>query len=113
LREGSGESAEGVPRVLLNQDPTPQSRFLPPNPRVSSGPLFTPDGKSLIYNIRTNGADNLWLQPLDNSPGHAVTNFPSEQFTAFHFSPDAKYLAMLRQHTDSDVVLLRDSPPPQ
>ncbi|MGB7727092.1 MAG: protein kinase [Candidatus Acidiferrum sp.] len=99
--------------VPLDQGSQPQVRFLQPNPHVSSGPLFTPDGKSLLYNVRDNGVDNLWLQPLDGSTGRQITSFPSEQFTAFHLSPDGKSLGMLRQHTDSDVVLLRDSVPAQ
>lgn len=112
---GTSENSnqQRIALVPLDQGPEPQVRFLQPNPRVSSGPLYTPDGKSLLYNVRDNGVDNLWLQPLDGSAGRQITNFPSEQFTAFHLSPDGKSLGMLRQHTDSDVVLLRDSIPAQ
>ena len=53
--------------------------------------------------------DNLWLQPLDGSPGHQITNFPTEHIVNFHFSPDGKSLGILRDHLDSDVVLLRES----
>ena len=40
---------------------------------------FTPDGKSLVYASRENGVDNVWVQPLDGSAGHPITNFKSEQ----------------------------------
>ena len=84
-------------------------RFLQPNPHINFGPSFMPDGKALVYGIRVNGVDNLWLQPLDGSAGRQITSFLSEQITAYHFSPDGKSIGMLRFHAESDVVLLRDS----
>ena len=70
---------------------------------------FTPDGKSIAFVRRDNGADNVWVQPLDGSAGHAVTDFKSEQIWSFSLSPDGKNLAVLRGHYDSDVVLLQES----
>jgi len=70
---------------------------------------FARDGKAVVYPVRENGIDNLWLQPLDGSKGRAITNFKSERIYDFHWSPDGKQLAMVRGHTDSDVVLIRDS----
>ena len=72
---------------------------------------FSFDGKSLAYAIRENGVDNLWVQPLDGSAGHAITDFKSEQIWSFSLSPDGKSLAVLRGHYDSDVVLLQESKP--
>jgi hypothetical protein len=80
--------------------------------RISSGGLnFTPDGKAVAYPIRENEVDNLWVQPLDGSPGRQITHFDSEQILNFHWSPDGKSLGILRGHTESDVVLLRESNP--
>ena len=80
------------------------------DPRVTGAGLdFTLDGKSVAYPIREKGVDNLWIQPLDGSPGHQITNFTSEEITAFHWSPDAKNLGVLRSHSESDVVLLQES----
>ena len=70
-------------------------------------PRFTRDGKAVVYPIREVGVDNLWLQPLDGSPGKQITSFKSERITDFHWSFDGSKLAMVRGHTDSDVVLLR------
>ena len=78
-------------------------------PRVTNLIRFSRDGKSLIYAIRENGVDNLWQQPLDGSAGKALTSFKSEHIWDFHWSPDGSRLAMVRGHTDSDVVLMRDS----
>jgi len=72
---------------------------------------FSPDGKSLAYASRENGVDNVWVQPLDGSAGHPITNFKSEQIWSFSLSPDGKSLAVLRGHYDSDVVLLQESTP--
>ena len=69
---------------------------------------YTPDGKGLVYKIRENGVDNLWQQSLDGSAGKQITSFRSEQIQDFHWSFDGKQLAVVRGHTDSDVVLMRD-----
>jgi eukaryotic-like serine/threonine-protein kinase len=69
---------------------------------------FSPDGKGVVYSTRENGVDNLWLQPLDGSKGHALTDFKSERIYDFHWSFDGKQLALVRGHTDSDVVLIKD-----
>lgn len=75
----------------------------------SSDLRFTSDGRSVAYVIREKGVDNLWVQPLNGSAGHAITDFKSEQIWSFSLSPDGKGLAVLRGHYDSDVVLLQES----
>jgi serine/threonine protein kinase len=69
---------------------------------------FSRDGKAVVYVMPGKGADNLWFQPLDGSPGHQLTDFDSLQILDFHWSLDDKQLGLVRGHTDSDVVLLRD-----
>jgi eukaryotic-like serine/threonine-protein kinase len=87
-------------------------RLIDADERISSGGLnFTPDGKGVAYPIRENGVDNLWVQPLDGSAGHLITQFDSEQISNFRWSPDGKSICILRGHTDSDVVLIRQSSP--
>jgi len=71
---------------------------------------FSRDGKSIVYPIRENNADNLWQQPLDGSTGRQLTSFKSEHIWDYHWSPDGSKLAMVRGHTDSDVVLIRSDP---
>jgi Tol biopolymer transport system component len=72
---------------------------------------FTRDGKAITYIIHDHGADNMWLQPLDGSLGHQITNFPSDTVRFYVYSADGKNLAVMRTHTDSDVVLLHDTTP--
>jgi eukaryotic-like serine/threonine-protein kinase len=88
-------------------------RLMPADPRISSGRFnntvtFAPDGKSVAYVIRDHGAENVFVQPLDGSPGHPITNFTSQRIMKFHWSPDGKTLAISRLEGSSDVVLLRE-----
>ena len=88
----------------------PAPQLFDTDERISSGGIsFSPEGKAVAYPIRENGVDNLWVQPIDRSAGKQVTSFTSEQISAFHWSPDGKSLVLLRGHTDSDVVLIRES----
>ncbi len=79
--------------------------------RRTRGLQFTHDGKSVVYVMRENGVDNIWMQPLDGSAGHQVTDFKSEQIWSVDLSPDGKNLAVLRGRYVSDVVLLQETKP--
>ena len=96
---------------LLDSAPLHSPRMFNAYPRISKGVQFTPDGKSVAYPVKENGVDNVWVQPIDGSPGHQITHFKAEQILSFHWSPNGKKLGILRGHTDSDVVLLQESKP--
>lgn len=112
-------SNHAEPRLALFDAAPTQGAYAPrllvPDPRIfpgslhSGGARFTPDGKSLVYAIREKGVGNLWVQPLDGTPGHALTDFTSDLISQFRFSPDGKRVAVKRTHTTADVVLLRDT----
>jgi eukaryotic-like serine/threonine-protein kinase len=76
--------------------------------QFSSKVQLMPGGNAIVYAITENGAGNLWVEPLDGSPGHLLTHFPSETISDFHWSPDGKTLAIIRQHDDADAVLLKE-----
>jgi eukaryotic-like serine/threonine-protein kinase len=106
------EKEEGTIKIaLLDLATLTNPRLLDANDRISAGPIFAPDGKSVAYPVRENGVDNIWIQPLDGTAGHYITHFTSEQIQFFHWSPDGKNLGILRGHIDSDVVLLQESKP--
>ena len=87
-----------------------------PDPRIATGGgtgftnamAATPDGKSVAYIVRDQGVDNIFVQPLDGSPGHQITNFTFEHIAEFQWSPDGKTLAVARAQNTSDVILLRE-----
>jgi serine/threonine protein kinase/sugar lactone lactonase YvrE len=100
-------------RLVLLDTTTGQVRKLMKFERERMGFFIrlSPDGKSVVYPVRENGTDNLWQQPLEGSPGKRLTSFKAEHIWDYHWSPDGSKLAMVRGHTDSDVVLMRDAQP--
>lgn len=62
-----------------------------------------------MYAAKENGVENLWQKSLDGKPEHQITHFQSDTLARFQFSSDGKTLGVLQHHTDSDVVLLRDT----
>jgi eukaryotic-like serine/threonine-protein kinase len=101
-----------TPKCILLSDyesKNPTVRMISLRPAITLPGQFTPDGKAIAYPIEENGVGNLWEQPLDGTPGHAITNFTSEQIFEFHWSPDGKKLAIVRGHGESNVVLFRES----
>jgi Tol biopolymer transport system component len=106
------QTEEGTIKIaLLDLATLKNPRLLDANDHISAGPIFTLDGKAVAYPIRENGVDNIWIQPVDGTPGYQITKFDSEQILSFHWSPDGKNLGILRGHTNSDVVLMQESKP--
>jgi eukaryotic-like serine/threonine-protein kinase len=108
-KNDSESPVHSIALVSLDAGPKPPRRMLDPDPRITAWPQFTPDGTAIVYPIHENGLDNLWLQPLDGSRGHQITDFKSDAIRTFRFSPDGKTLGVLRSHTESDAVVLQDS----
>ena len=112
------QTAESKLAIMELDSPSQSTpRLIAPDPRMAGGPssdnfnnnlCFAPDGKSVAYIIRDKGVDNVFVQPLDDTPGHQITNFTSDNISQFQWSPDGKTLAVARFHTTSDVVLLRE-----
>jgi serine/threonine protein kinase len=114
--ESPQEAASKLALVTLDSSSQSSPTLLQPDPRMAAGGgngftnavSFTPDGKSVAYIVRDQGLDNIFVQPLDGSPGHQITNFTSEHIAEFQWSPDGKTLAVARAQDTSDVVLLRE-----
>jgi serine/threonine protein kinase len=97
-------SSQSSPTLLLQPDP----RMAASGASFINAMSFTPDGKSVAYIVRDQGVDNIFVQPLDGSGGHQITNFTSEHIAEFRWSPDGKTIAVARIQDTSDVVLLRE-----
>lgn len=94
----------------LDLDPELSPVFASPGPPSSSGFHFSPNGKSLAFVVEEDGVDNIWIQPIDGSKGRKLTNFHNSQtIQDFRWSPDGRSLALLRFHSVSDAVLLRNT----
>ncbi len=78
------------------------------DPRAVGEIRYTADGKFIGYPVREKGQYALFVSPIDGSPGHTVTDFGSDYILDFRWNSDGTKLAYIREHTDSDVVLLRD-----
>jgi serine/threonine protein kinase/Tol biopolymer transport system component len=98
-------------KLVLRADnvETHATEYLNVDPRISVPFAYWPDGKSIVYNVREHGVDNLWRQGLDGSGRKQLTHFTSERIGYFAFSPDGAKLAVERGHLESDAVLLRDT----
>jgi hypothetical protein len=116
LPQSPETSVSKLALVTLDSGSQSSPLLLQPDPRIAAGGgtgftnamTFAPDGKSVAYIVRDQGIDNIFVQPLDGSPGHQITNFTSQQIGEFQWSPDGKILAVARVQNISDVVLLRE-----
>jgi serine/threonine protein kinase len=103
--------------AIASLDGTSQPRMVDLDPRFVGGGVLirtvqlVPNTNLLAYKVSENGTENLWLQPLDGSLGHQLTHLTSEKITDFHWSPDGKTLAVVREHDVADVVLLKEGTP--
>ena len=105
----ASSSSSKVVLALVPPDSPQNTKFLGVQQPIRGAPRFAHDGKAVVYPFGDKDADNLWLQPLGGSPGKQISNFNSERIIDFHWSLDGGKVGMIRGHTDSDVVLLRDS----
>jgi serine/threonine protein kinase len=107
------ENQQKIVLLALDAGPHPPRRVLDPNPHASQAPIFSPDGKAVVYSISENGVENLWLQPINGTGpgdgGRRITNFTADRFAWYAYSPDGRTIGVLRSRPESDVVLLRDT----
>ncbi len=103
------ETQRGQEKLALLDLNSSAPRVVDVDPRITQGGLeYAPEGKAVAYPVAQSGVDNLWLQPLDGSAGKQITNFNSERISSFAWSPEGKSLGVLRNHSESDVVLLQE-----
>ena len=94
---------------ILDFDTLQPVKVIERDPRAGGEIRYTQDGKTIGYPIREKGLYALWVSPVDGTPGHRITEFEADHIDDFHWSADNKTLGLLRTHSDSDVVLLRQT----
>jgi serine/threonine protein kinase/Tol biopolymer transport system component len=104
-RQGSVERLA----VLRADAPSDPPRLFGADTHIAGIVRFTPDGKGIAYEWRDNQVGNIWVQPLDGSAPHAMTQFTTDNIFDFSWSPGGKRLAVLRGHDVSDIILIRDT----
>ena len=108
INAGELKPANKLVIVELDSGEKTSLRLMPVDQLVSGCCKLTRDGKAIGYVITDRGVDNIVMQPLDGSPAHQITNFTSDRIVDFQWSPDEKSLAVTRNHSISDVVLLKE-----
>ena len=99
--------------VSLEPGASNPTRLLDIDPRFGSttitGPRirFIPSANAFAYPILEKGANDIWVQPMDGSPGYQATHFDSQKIADFSWLPDGKTLAVIRENDIADVVLLK------
>ena len=66
---------------------------------------WRPDGKALTYPDSLDG--QVWLQPLEGGPPEQLTQFDHGLTISHAWSPDGKWLYLVREEVTSDAVLIR------
>jgi eukaryotic-like serine/threonine-protein kinase len=69
---------------------------------------FSPGNGAAVYSVLRNGGRTLLYQPLDGSASHPLFDPAQEAIPDFGWSPSGKQLAVVRQKSSSDVVLIKD-----
>jgi Tol biopolymer transport system component len=114
LSPSGGDNYRNVFGILKTGSPDASFQIFELNPKAVIGflraPKFTPDGNAVVYAVAGEKNEyNLWLHLLGSKLGRQITHFSSEQIHGFGWSPDGKKLLVARGHTESDVILLRDT----
>ena len=93
--------------VIPSGGGTPISKFQVPG---FLGTLrWSPDGRALHYVLTSNGASNIWDQPLSALKPKQLTQFNSGEIFDFSWTADHEHILMTRGQSKRDVVLLSHS----
>lgn len=83
------------------------NRFSFPPTVIARIVRWVPGGWGVAYIDTSAGVSNVWVQPISEERPWQLSNFKSERIDSFEWSPDGRWLAVVRASETSDVVLLQ------
>lgn len=92
--------------AIISADSGDTNQILEPNKEYTGQPRFTPDGRSIAYQVREDRGIAIWAQPLDGSPGRLIISAEPDAIGNFHWSLDGHMLAVSRIHRVRDIALI-------
>lgn len=98
----------GQSTAILDSTTGKGVRLLPDVPaNEKAPPVWSADGKSVLYVRTQNGVSNIWAKPLHGGSRRQLTQFSEEKIFAFALSPDGRSLACIRGDESWNAVLIR------
>lgn len=79
---------------------------IPKSTNVSRGPIWTPDDKGITMVIAEGEKQDLWLQPVDGSPGSRMTDFDVPGIARREYSRDGKRIALIRAEGFGNAIMV-------
>ena len=80
----------------------------PPNTNISRGPVWTHDDKGITVVIAPGEKQELWLQPVDGSPGKQMTDVGLPGIARRDYSRDGKRIAIVRAQGFGNAIMITD-----
>jgi Tol biopolymer transport system component len=71
---------------------------------------WTPDGRGIAYIPFNEKLLNIYVQPIDGSPGHYLTKLSEGEIHNFAVSLDGKQIVYSRAKRSTDIILIQNVP---
>lgn len=83
-----------------------QNFRVPIGTNANRGPVWTPDEKGITVVVSSGEKWNLWLQPVDGSPGKPMTDFDVPGIARRAYSHDGKRIAIVRAEGFGNAIMI-------
>jgi len=104
---GVGDPAAPGRLAVIPIDGGEPTRFFDPGPTFRFNTTWLPDNRGIAYLDARGGTQNVWMQPLSGGKPVQLTDFKTDNVTAYAWSRDNR-LAASRSVETTGVVLIKD-----